>query len=201
MSNTNFWDDRYSKTDYIYGKKPNVFFKQELDKIKPGKLLLPFEGEGRNAVAAVIAGWDVKAFDQSSEGKKKALLLAEEQNIKIDYLSGRLEELDIPDNYFDTIGLIFAHTPIADREKFHRSIVQKLKPGGYIILEGFHQKQLGKKSGGPPQIEMLFTKEMLRSDFKEMNIDQLDDMQVLLDEGSYHKGEAHVIRMIAQKLI
>lgn len=200
MSNTNFWNERYSQAGYIYGKKANVFFKQELDKMKAGKLLLPFEGEGRNAVAAVIAGWDVTAFDQSSEAKKKALLLAKEQNVTFDYLLGRLEELYIPDNNFDAIALIFAHTPFADRENFHRSITHKVKPGGYIILEGFHQKQLGKKSGGPQQIEMLFTQEMLRSDFKEMKINQLDDMQVLLDEGLYHKGEAHVIRMVAQKL-
>jgi len=199
MSTINFWDERYSKTEFIYGKKPNVFFKQELIKQKPGNLLLPFEGEGRNAVAAAKLGWNVTAFDQSIEAKKKASLLAMEFNVQIDYLTGHLEDLKIPDKNFDAIALIFAHTLFEEREIFHRHIIHKLKPGGYLILEAFHQKQLGKSSGGPQQKEMLFTQDMLRSDFKGMTIIKLTDMQVELDEGLYHKGEAHVIRMIAQR--
>ncbi len=36
--------------------KPNHFFKEQIDKISvPGKLLLPGEGEGRNAVYAAKA--------------------------------------------------------------------------------------------------------------------------------------------------
>ena len=71
---SNFWDERYSSKEYVYGVEPNQFFKQVLDKIPiPGKLLLPGEGEGRNAVYAAKMGWHVDAFDQSSEGKLKAL--------------------------------------------------------------------------------------------------------------------------------
>ena len=33
----NFWDQRYSSFEYVYGKEPNVFFKSEIDKLKPGK--------------------------------------------------------------------------------------------------------------------------------------------------------------------
>lgn len=40
-----FWNERYSKEEYIYGKTPNAFFKKELDNLKPEKILLPAEGE------------------------------------------------------------------------------------------------------------------------------------------------------------
>lgn len=66
------WDSRYSNLNYAYGIEPNKFFKEVLDKNNfTGKILLPAEGEGRNAVYAAKKGLDVTAFDISIEGKKK----------------------------------------------------------------------------------------------------------------------------------
>lgn len=45
-----------------YGTEPNAFFKAQLDQLTPGRLLLPAEGEGRNAVYAAKKGWEVAAF-------------------------------------------------------------------------------------------------------------------------------------------
>jgi len=42
-----FWDARYSSKEFVYGKEPNDFFASELNKLNPGKMLLPGEGEGR----------------------------------------------------------------------------------------------------------------------------------------------------------
>ena len=61
----NFWDQRYSEPGFAYGKDTNGFFRQVLDEMQPGKLLLPGEGEGRNAVYAASRHWEVTAFDQS----------------------------------------------------------------------------------------------------------------------------------------
>ena len=48
-----FWNDRYEKAAYAYGKEPNVFFKSIIDTIdNKGTALFPAEGEGRNAVYA-----------------------------------------------------------------------------------------------------------------------------------------------------
>ena len=70
--------------EYVYGTEPNQFFKEQLQKIIPaGKLLLPGEGEGRNAVYAAKLGWMVDAFDQSSVARTKALNLAKEKKSKL----------------------------------------------------------------------------------------------------------------------
>ena len=51
------WDKRYAEKDYVYGIEPNQFFKEVLDKYSfKGKILLPAEGEGRNAVYAAKKG-------------------------------------------------------------------------------------------------------------------------------------------------
>ena len=81
----NFWDERYSSIEFVYGTEPNIFFKDELDKLNTGNILLPGEGEGRNAVYAAVKGWNVDAVDFSIIAKEKALNLAEENSVSINY--------------------------------------------------------------------------------------------------------------------
>lgn len=67
------WDKRYAGDEYVYGIHPNIFFKEKIKGIKPGKILLPAEGEGRNAVYAAALGWNVSAFDFSDKARDKAI--------------------------------------------------------------------------------------------------------------------------------
>ena len=70
-----FWNDRYAKETYVYGTSPNAFFKEQLRLLDVGTILLPAEGEGRNAVYAAKLGWDVYAFDYSAHAHHKAIKL------------------------------------------------------------------------------------------------------------------------------
>jgi len=37
------WNERYSGENYVYGKNPNVFFAEQLNKLDLGTLILPCE--------------------------------------------------------------------------------------------------------------------------------------------------------------
>ena len=39
-----FWDARYGSGTYAYGTEPNSYFRQRLDALPPGRLLLLAEG-------------------------------------------------------------------------------------------------------------------------------------------------------------
>lgn len=193
----NLWNQRYAQKEYVYGKEPNEFFKQELAKYKPGNILLPAEGEGRNAVYAAKLGWEVYAFDSSSEAIKKAQQLASENNVEIHYTLSSFEEADYPDDFFDLIGLFYAHT--LSRADNHKKLIRFLKPKGTIILEGFSKEQIHYNSGGPRKIEMLFSEEELQSDFAELTALKTEKKGLYLNEGKQHKGKASVIRLIGLK--
>ena len=77
----------------------------------PGKILLPAEGEGRNAVFAASIGWNVTAFDISDAGKEKAERLADKYGVNIQYMIGDVKDLVFEVESFDAIGLVFAHFP------------------------------------------------------------------------------------------
>lgn len=195
----NFWNDRYSTKTYAYGEMPNQFFKQEISKLTPGTILFPAEGEGRNAVYAATLGWQVAAFDLSSEGKQKALQLAEKHNVEIDYRLEGYDNVSFPHESFDCIVLIFAHMPATAREKNHKHLLSFLKPGGTFILEGFRKEQINMKSGGPRNEEMLFSKEELMDDFENLFSLKIEETDIILDEGPFHQGLASVIRVVGEK--
>lgn len=194
------WDDRYGTEEYAYGIQPNQYFKQQLGNVKGKKILFPAEGEGRNAVYAAIKGHKVSAFDPSTEGKNKALLLAEDNKVSIEYMNRGYEDVQYPVNYFDAIVLIFAHMPPEKRTPWHQKLITFLKPGGLIIIEGFSKEQLKYGTGGPPVEAMLFSKEELKHDFARMKIVSLEKEVRDLDEGIYHQGQAAVIHGVFEKM-
>ncbi len=192
------WDQRYSVETYVYGKLPNIFFREQVELLEPGKILLPGEGEGRNAVFAASKGWDVAAFDTSNEGRRKALRLAKESGVEIrydlaHYLSFKYDEM------YDAVGLFFTHQPAEIRKPFHRKIFESLKPGGVIILETFHKNQVNRNTGGPQNTDLLFSEEELLEDFPEMEMVVLQTLIKHLDEGPFHQGEAVIVQMVARK--
>ncbi|MFA6582392.1 MAG: class I SAM-dependent methyltransferase [Paludibacter sp.] len=193
----NIWNQRYAQEEYVYGVNPNEFYKEELSKLQPGKILFPAEGEGRNAVYAAIKGWDVVAFDSSEEAKKKAEKLAEKNNVRLNYQTASIEEFEYEENSFDAIVLIYVHT--MNREQNHQKLLRMLKPGGVIILEGFSKEQLMNNSGGPRNSEMLFSEEELTRDFNDLKEKQITKTETELNEGQLHKGKASVIRLLGIK--
>jgi SAM-dependent methyltransferase len=193
------WDQRYSGEEYVYGTLPNLYFSEKIKALPPGKLLLPAEGEGRNAVFAAGLGWQVTAVDYSEEGKKKALKLAENLSVNIGYIVDDLAGFDFGKEVYDAVALVYAHFTPEYRSQIHRRIVSCLKPGGMLILEAFNPDQLKNNSGGPKSIEMLYTIPMLEDDFKELTILQLEETSIDLDQGDYHQGNAAIIRLLARK--
>lgn len=199
------WDSRYGNPEYAYGKSPNLFFKAQLDRLPAGNILLPAEGEGRNAVYAATTGWNVTAFDLSEKGKEKADKLADECDVSIKYLVGDLEQLDFDKERFDVVGLIYAHFLADKKTILHKKLSTYLKKGGIIIFEGFGKKNLplvkaNPKVGGAMDESMLFSTEELEADFPDFEIQLLEETETELKEGLYHNGTGSVIRLVGRKL-
>lgn len=199
-----FWDERYSREEYVYGKLPNQYLEQQLSLLTPAKILFPAEGEGRNAVYAASRGWDVYAFDQSEEGQRKALDLAAASNVKIEYRTGEFMEMVYTAGQFDAIGLVFVHFPPEKKRTYHQLLADFLKPGGVMIIESFSKQhteyqQNNPHIGGPRDLELLDSAEELLSFYKGFDILEITETETELDEGPFHQGKAHVVRFTGRK--
>lgn len=201
-----FWDERYKRKEYAYGKEPNRFLKEKLDEMEPGKILFPAEGEGRNAVYAAKQGWKVSAYDISTEGKRKAERLAAEEKVSINYQTSYLTNLGYKKEEFDAIALIYAHFQPEERKDFFKFFTYILKKGGSILFEGFGSKhpeyqKTNPQIGGPKEERMLYSKEELRKSFEDLEFLEFYEGEVDLREGEFHKGKGYVIRFLAQKKV
>lgn len=194
-----FWNKRYSDKNYAYGIDPNVFFKEQIGKLKAGKLLLPGEGEGRNAVYAAKRGWEVTAVDFSVKAQIKANNLAAEHDVTINYIIDNLMQAKIPEEEFDAAAFIYVHLTNEDAEKVLPKVIAGLRPGGTFFMECYSEKQLGRKSGGPKDINRLYSVTQVRKLLSELQISKLIEEEIPLNEGEYHKGKGMVIRAVGVK--
>lgn len=198
------WNDRYRKAEYAYGVDPNVYLKERLDTLTPGSILFPAEGEGRNGIYAATQGWTVSSFDISVEAQKKAVQLAKQNNVTIEYRVGHLPELNFKPHQFDVIALIYAHFPPDIRDEYFKILNQLLKPGGTIIFEAFGSNHLeyreqNPKVGGPGDLRMLFSTDELHSYFPDYEVLELEEKEIELNEGQYHIGTGSVVRFFGRK--
>jgi 2-polyprenyl-3-methyl-5-hydroxy-6-metoxy-1,4-benzoquinol methylase len=198
------WNERYSREEFAYGEQPNNYLKEQLEKLDVGTILFPAEGEGRNAVFAARLGWTVSAFDISAAGKNKALRLAETNKVSIEYQVGELETLNYNSGQFDAIALIYAHFPADIKSLSHKRLDKYLRKNGIIIFEAFSKKHIDyiskdEKIGGPKDIRMLFSIDELKSDFENYEIIELEEKEIELSEGLFHKGKGSVIRFVGRK--
>lgn len=196
----NRWDARYAAEAFYYGEHPNVFFAEQLRQIKtPGRILLPAEGTGRNAIYAAGLGWHVDAFDASRVARQKALEFAQRRGVSINYITADLTDFDPEREQYDVAAAIYVHLPEGLRTKFHQQMAKTIKPGGLVIIEGFDKEQLKRHSGGPPDVQLLYSIDDLRKDFEGLlELKMLCRQQVHLTEGR-HLGIGEVVRYVGGK--
>lgn len=198
MNPQDFWNQRYNEEEYAYGVAPNAFIADQLTGLPKGSILFPAEGEGRNAVFAANLGWNSFAFDQSSSGKVKALALAENLNVSIDYAVCNALDYQAP-HPMDAVAFCYFHTPESVLERIYHHLFDMLRKGGVLLIEGFSEKNLGLGSGGPQDLSMLFTETKISKLLKGFSKIEVWEEHIVLNEGKYHQGEAWVVRAIAEK--
>ena len=88
--------------------------------------------------------------------------------VKINYSVCDISEYNFPENYYDAAAIIFFHLHPELRRKIHDKILRSLKTNGVLILELFNKEQLGKNSGGPQSLDMLYSQEDIETDFKSI---------------------------------
>lgn len=193
------WDQRYNTPEYIYGKTPNDFLVEMIDRIPKGEVLSLAEGEGRNGVYLAQQGCRVTGVDSSAVALQKARALAAERGTEIITLHCDLSELKIEPAAWDAVISIFCHLPAPLRASIHRQVVQGLRSGGCLVLEAYTPRQLEFKTGGPPISELMMDLETLRQELVGLELEHAREIERDIREGSYHNGRSAVVQILARK--
>jgi cyclopropane fatty-acyl-phospholipid synthase-like methyltransferase len=201
MSEFARWETRFAGPEYVFGTAPNEFLRAQAHLLPArGKALAVADGEGRNGVWLAEQGLDVLSVDFSPTAQAKAKALAKARGVAL-----RTEEVDLvtwtwPTEAFDVVAAIFIQfVGPEERKPIFAGMRQALKPGGLLLLQGYRPEQLVYKTGGPSQIENLYTRGVLAeafAGFADLEISEHDSMTL---EGAGHAGMAALIDLVGHK--
>jgi hypothetical protein len=129
--------------------------------------LLPGDGEGRNGVCLARRWLDVTTVDAPPVDAQKAGRLAAARDVDP-----------------------------AIRANIHRKVDCALKPGGFLLLEGFAPDYLRYGKGGPKAKEMMFTETATaKKFFSLLNIELFVKLHSGLPSSECHGGFVVVLRL------
>jgi SAM-dependent methyltransferase len=196
-----FWDERYSGEDFHFGFEPNAFLKKEAGRIvHGGKVLLIADGEGRNGVYLAENGFLVTSTDISPRGIAKAKRLAQSRGVTLEWLELDVLDWNWPKGQYDAVvGIFVQFAPPEARARMFANMIDALKPGGVLLLQGYRPKQLEYATGGPSSAENMYTPELLREAFGDMAIELLECYDAEIHEGVGHSGLSALIDLVARK--
>lgn len=195
------WDERFAKDGYLFGTEPAAFLLEQRHHLHPGSTALAIaDGEGRNSVFMAELGVAVTAMDGSEVGVAKARELAQQRGVDVEFNVGDILTWDWSATSYDlVVGIFFQFLTPDQRPAVFDGIKQALRPGGTLLLHGYTPKQVTYGTGGPPIAENMYTEELLRDAFGDLEIERLEAYETELTEGSGHVGISAVIDLVATK--
>jgi len=201
MSELERWESRFAAPGYLFGTAPNAFLKSQAHRLEPGqKALALADGEGRNGVWLAELGLDVLSLDFSANALQKARALAALRRVDMRFQQVDLATWPWPTAEFDVIVAIFiqfADPPF--RQGIFEGIKTALKPGGLLLMQGYRPEQLTYRTGGPSQVENLYTTALLEDSFGDFASIEISEHDSMVDEGGGHAGMSALIDFVGRK--
>jgi SAM-dependent methyltransferase len=195
------WNARFASDEYVFGTAPNGWLRAQAGVWQAGqRVLCVADGEGRNSVWLAQQGLVVDAFDISPVGVAKAQRLAASAGVSVNYTVADCDGFAWPVASCDGVAAIFIQfADPALRARLFAHMQAAVKPGGTLVLQGYTPQQLVYKTGGPAQVENLYTEAWLREVFAGWQIETLRVYDEALNEGAGHAGLSALVGLVARK--
>ncbi len=120
--------------------------------------------------------------------------------MSVDYRVADCDRFAWPTAAYDGVAAIFVQfADPAMRERLFAHLVACLKPGGWLVLQGYTPKQLEYRTGGPPLASHLYTPSLLREAFADLELLTLREYEADVAEGTGHHGRSALIGLVARR--
>jgi SAM-dependent methyltransferase len=180
------WNKILTSPKPMFNTAPNAFLVEMTKGVKPGRSLDVGMGQGRNTIFLAQQGWDSVGFDPAERAVAAAQEQAGKLGVKITTHVARAEEFDWGTSQWDLIVLSY----VGGRDYAER-VRRALRPGGMLILEGFHRDATKAKPIGGAVV--FDTNELLKI-FAGLRVVRYEDTNARADFGL---GDTRVVRLAA----
>ena len=171
-----------------FNTEPNAFLVAMTKGVKPGRSLDVGMGQGRNTIYLAQQGWDSNGFDPADRAVAAAQEQARTLGVKITTTVARAEEFGWGTNRWDLIVLSY----VGARE-YVGSVTTSLRPGGMVIVEGFHRDATKTRPIGGG---VVFDTNELPTIFKGFRVVRYEEPMTSSDFGRF---DTKVVRLAATK--
>ena len=141
--NRNRWNGRFTDETFHFNRDANRFLQQATAGLEPGLALDIGMGQGRNSLYLAEQGWQVTGIDVSDEGVAQANRQAAEKGLELRALVESVDTYDYGVEKWDLVIGMYMHGHITRNVE---RIIASVKPGGLLLIEGFHWDQLSISS-------------------------------------------------------
>ena len=185
------WNKVYSNSKPTYPTEPNKFLMEVVRGRKAGKALDVGMGSGRNSLFLAREGWDVTGVDISDEGIRVAKEQAAKLGVKLHAVLQSADQFDFGKDRWDLIVGIYIHNIFTQNAA---RIREGLKPGGIIVVEGFHREHWKPDS---PGWQVSYQANELLKAFEGLRILRYEETTAPADWSL--GADALIVRLLAQK--
>ena len=195
------WESRFSTENYLFGEEPNQFLKDQKEYFQNGHALSIADGEGRNSVWLAKLGLEVDAFDFSKTAIQKANNLAQKNQVSVNFTCSSWQDFSWEAYQYDyVVGIFFQFANPEKRLKLFLKMIQTLKVGGLLIIQGYGKDQLLYKTGGPGELDHLYDESLMRDLLPNFEFLELKTYVTTISEGTGHAGMSSLVGVVARKL-
>ena len=128
------WNRVLTAEKPTFNTRPNEFLMEMAKGRKPGTALDIGMGQGRNAIWLAQQGWDVTGFDPAEKAVALARETAAKLGVRLTTEIKRAEDFDFGESRWDLILISYA-----GGRGLEAVLPKALKPGGVLVIEGFHR--------------------------------------------------------------
>lgn len=198
------WDERYSKSDArLFGAAPNEYVREVMARsdFNPRTALCLGDGDGRNGLWLAQQGLTVTAIDISRVASQQAFEYDDRHNVEVARVVADLAEWrPDPGQAWDAAFMIYLQCEASVRCRAVQTAVSALPPGGWFAAEGFARAGSCESGLGPKENDLLYDLDDLLPLLPDFRIVEALEGRIRLEEGIKHRGEARVVRLLAQRL-
>ena len=194
------WDSRFAGEEYLFGIEPADALKRHLPMlVDAGRTLVVADGEGRNSTFLAQQGFEVVAQDYSPVAVAKAQKLAAQKSVEIEFRVSDIHDFDWTEERYDNVVAIFIQFVAPDRQAYvFEGLKSALAPGGTLLLHGYTPEQISFGTGGPPNADHMYTRQMLDDAFHDLDILVNRSYHAEISEGKGHSGMSALIDFVAK---
>jgi ubiquinone/menaquinone biosynthesis C-methylase UbiE len=175
------------------------FIQEHLDFFKSFKgkeALCIADGTGDNGIELAKMGIHVTATDISTTAIDLATKRAKKENLtNYKVINTGTLEYDFGKKFDLILGIKIQFTE--DYTTLHHQMMKLINKNGFIAILGFHPEHLKLKERGPPNKELLYSSDDLKSDFKGMKVIESLDFIFEFKEENINRKQ-HLVSFICQ---